>query len=86
MTVDKAKSVAMLAAAMICYAVMWWMLVNGLATGVILGINKGGAQPVALVTQPGLYWFFVIFYCRYHWSYYVDYVMVGYGEAKKRTG
>lgn len=62
MTADKAKSLAMLAVSVICYAVMWWMLVNGLATGVILGINKGGAQPVALVTQPGLYWFFVVFY------------------------
>ncbi|MHB8226632.1 hypothetical protein [Acidithiobacillus sp.] len=62
MTADKAKSLGMLAVSVICYAVMWWMLVNGLDTGVILGINKGGAQPVALVTQPGLYWFFVVFY------------------------
>ena len=62
MVVDKAKNLAILAVAVMCYVVMWWVLIDGLVTGVILGINKGGAQPFVLKTQPGLFWFFVIFY------------------------
>ncbi|MDD5004832.1 MAG: hypothetical protein PHS70_11985 [Acidithiobacillus sp.] len=58
----KLKSIAMLTFGVVSYVIMWWLPIDGLFTGVVLAINKGEAQPVSVKSDPGLYWFFIIFY------------------------